>query len=380
MGGAHPPHALGRELEREPVALDDDVVVAERLPLLERERHGRRQSSAQPPAMRSATVARRVSAGAVDHLDARELAHPGQLAPHVGAVAALDPLARPRRGSASPARWAAISLKPSALRAVRDAPRSSARSTSSTAPPASISPTRVVDPGRQRLAVHRDPEQRGRAAQVLGPELVRAAVRRPCPICSSSSARTIRLRSFGCTAAAVSGESRPCSAAGPTSASSRSSPARRSRLRRRAQVELGQRGAQVEAGARRPRSACGPRASSCVDLGMRQRREPARAELLLDRHARHQPVLEPVGRPAWPPARRGPRRPRSRRPTRRPGPRRARAAGRRARPRSRSCPPPWGRRWRSSDACDQGLLARERRRGRAGDLDLRPARPAARGP
>ena len=76
----------GRELERQLVALDDQVVVAERLPLLER------SSSAGVMPCISARDVRRVAAGDVDQRDAGELAHPGELALGVAARAALHRL------------------------------------------------------------------------------------------------------------------------------------------------------------------------------------------------------------------------------------------------------------------------------------------------
>ena len=78
------PHARGRQLERQLVALDDQVVVAERLPLLESHQAAEsRISSATEDGERSVT-----SIGVV----AGELAHPRQLAARVVARAALHRL------------------------------------------------------------------------------------------------------------------------------------------------------------------------------------------------------------------------------------------------------------------------------------------------
>ena len=67
-------------------------------------------------------------------LDARDLAHPGELAPRVVAAALAS------SSSTSPA---SSSSKPSALRAVCDAPAASAARTSSAAPAATIASTRA---------------------------------------------------------------------------------------------------------------------------------------------------------------------------------------------------------------------------------------------
>ena len=106
-----PAHARGGQLERELGALDDQVVVAQRLPLLESHRQR------APESRISAATARRFAAGHVDHAHARQLAHPGELA--LGVVAGARFI---RSTSPSSSSW-----KPSARRAVSEAPAACAR-------------------------------------------------------------------------------------------------------------------------------------------------------------------------------------------------------------------------------------------------------------
>ena len=97
---AEPAHAGGRQLERQLVALDDQVVVAEGLPLLEAHRHRASESRISP------ATRRRVAARDVDHVHPGELAHPGQLAARVVARSALHRARRRRRaGPRSRAPW-----------------------------------------------------------------------------------------------------------------------------------------------------------------------------------------------------------------------------------------------------------------------------------
>ena len=270
----------GGELERELVALDDQVVVAEGLPLLEAHGHAASESRI------SRAIGRRIAPGDVDHAHARELAHPRQLALGVVARAALHPLDVAREQLLEAERLA---------RRLRGAGGVRARSTSSRAPAASISSTRRVDrarrapraPSSARRAASGGAAPRSTAAR--GPRAARAR-----PSSSSSSARTTRWRSLG---------SIPSAAHGARSASTRVQRRRRPALelgrpalahalrRRRAQVELGQRRAQVQAGAAdddRP-PPCG---EQLVDLRVRELGVLPDAEGRVERQERHEPVLE----------------------------------------------------------------------------------------
>ena len=120
---AEPPDALGGERERERVALHDEVVVAERLPLLEPHGSG---DHAQDVACRVV----RVAAGEVDVARAGQLAQPGELALGVAARAQLhrrdvaaeqlleaERLARGRRRAGGVRRGSTSSAAPAATMA-----------------------------------------------------------------------------------------------------------------------------------------------------------------------------------------------------------------------------------------------------------------------
>ena len=101
----------------------------------------------------------------------------------------------------------------------------------------------------------------------------------------------MRLRSFGWTPEASSGASSACSVAAPRSVELGLDLGAHGRRDRRPQLELGQRGAHVEAGAAdddRP----APLREQAIDLGMRELREAAGRELLVDADDSEQPVLE----------------------------------------------------------------------------------------
>ena len=149
---------------------------------------------------------------------------------------------------------------------------------------------------RPALAVHHQAGQQRRVAGLLGPQLGRrrrrAAARRP---------RAARARArAACRRSARWPGGRPARAPASSACSARGALGRSSALRQRsrtprggrAEVELGQRGAQVEAGAadddRAPAGERSPRRSRRGRGGVL-----ARAEGLGDRHEAEQAVLEP---------------------------------------------------------------------------------------
>ena len=175
-------HTAGRELERELVASDDQVVVAERLPFLESHEGAQSRIRAPPSPGRAATSIRRTPAS---------LRTPGELALGRSCGRRFMPSTPPR-----------AARRTRALRAVSsEAPAACARATSSrTAPPRSGHA--LVDRRVQRFALHREPgEQRG-MAKLLAPQL-RRPVRSARRSSSSSSERTTRWRSLGSIASAA---------------------------------------------------------------------------------------------------------------------------------------------------------------------------------
>ena len=129
---ADPAHALRRQLERERVPLDDDVVVSERLPLLESQGHRERRKAIEPPPRSSAAVSPGAERRAIDRSRC-----PASLRIQVswrltyGQVAALEQRPRLGRGRSRPPRCAADLLEArSPCAPCATAPRSSAVSTS----------------------------------------------------------------------------------------------------------------------------------------------------------------------------------------------------------------------------------------------------------
>ena len=96
----------------------------------------------------------------------------------------------------------------------------------------------------------------------------------------------MRVRSFGSTAAAAAGArsaSSACSAAGAALVELGGDPLAHSGRRRRAQLQVGERGLEIEPGAAHDDRAA-PVGERRVDLGVRQRGELPRREALADRH------------------------------------------------------------------------------------------------
>ena len=194
------------------------------------------------------------------------------------------------------------------------------------------------------------------------------------PARSSSVRRAIRLRSLGWTAAASSrvelGVERLRAALGDLALDLVAD----LRRHRRAQLDVGQRRAQVEAGAadddRAP--ACGEQG---VDLGVGQLGEAPGAELARRRRRTRAGGARAARAPRRSPRRSGARargRPGSRRRRRRPGPRRARAGARRRRSRRRSCRPRWGRRARGASRRRSGGPRRAAARWPASVVEVAP--------
>ena len=131
MGLADPPDPLRGQLPGQRVALDDDVVVAERLPLLEPHRRPGYPRSEQPRRSRAATSASS-RPRAVDRRDVLHPPHPGELAAGeapLGALHRLDVAARAARRSRSPPARCARRRRASALRTSSSAPRRTISST-----------------------------------------------------------------------------------------------------------------------------------------------------------------------------------------------------------------------------------------------------------
>ena len=115
------------------------------------------------------------AAAAIDQGDALHPPHPGELAAGVGAVGRLDRLDRLRRGRASMSRSSCS--KPSAARAVREAPASAAPLASSAAPAAIIASTRasIRSASSSRSTVR--PDEQRRLAQLRRPQALARPVR-----------------------------------------------------------------------------------------------------------------------------------------------------------------------------------------------------------
>ena len=174
--------AQGHEVE----ALEDRVQPLDQREVLASHRHsrrvGRRSARRRSPSPRS---------GAVDQLDARHLAHPGELAARVAPVGALHRLdvagqelveaERRARG----ARGARLGGRARLLGGAGGDHRVDPR----------VDPRRAA---RSRSIVR--PTSSGRTAQLRRPELLAAAWRVDARALELESARAIRLRSFGWTA------------------------------------------------------------------------------------------------------------------------------------------------------------------------------------
>ena len=290
--------ARRRQLERELVPLDDQVVVAERLPLLE--------SHQAPESRISCATVVRVAPGHVDHAHPGELAHPRQLAPRVVARAALHRLHVAASSSSKPSALRAVSRRTRRVRAqhllarARREHRLHAR----------------VDPRVQRLALHRQPDQQRRVAHLLAPQLrrrrrggsqlarVEQLERAHDPL---AVVRVDRLAPPTARAAA----SRACSAGAPVAFELRHPALAHALGRRRTQVELGQRRAQVQARAAhhdrpRARAPAAPSISACASSAYcpalnarveRQERDQPMLQLQLARARVATPVS--VSRPAY---------------------------------------------------------------------------------
>ena len=348
-----------------------DVVVAERLPLLE-----------PHPAQ---AIARQLEQR--DDLAPRPRRRRGR----VRSISATSSIRRIqvswRRAKRHCARFiastspASSSSKPIAARAVREAPAASALRDLLLAPrAATISSTRASIRARSASRSTVSPTSSVGHAQALAPQPVAGGVRRRSRAARARSGARSACGRWGARPEASSGASSACSASGPRSASSASTSARTSDGHRRAQLELGERGAHVEAGAAdddRP-PALG---EQLVDLGVRERRRTGRP-----RTPRRSARTRPAG------ARAARARPRVAAPLRisRPAVDLDRVAGDRdrvlaalaqqlgdldrdpgladrGRPEDRQDP---HRGPRSAGAAEQPLVAGERLRGRGLDLDL----------
>ena len=317
------------------VAFDDQVVVAERLPLLES--HAR--IIAAGAALGGDVVRRAIGR-------CRRACTSGSLRIHVSwrlGVAAGVASASPRR------RRRAAPRKPSALRARRRgvAPP---RRTSSAAPARDHLVDALVDPGVQRLALHGQAGEQRRVAGVAASTAARRRVAR-------GRRRAARARAR-CAAASVGSIAAAAAERALASSSWRAWGAAGLELARG-----GGRGSAGGTGGRRSSSASAARRYRPVPpttIGRRPCCEQARRSRACARRAyspalngcvdgqdAEQPMLEPRlllrrGRAGEGLA--GRRRPAARRRTRRPGPRPRRAAGRRARSPPRSCRRPSARR------------------------------------
>ena len=229
-------HALGRQRERQRVALDDDVVVAQRLPLLEAHRRAILPTARAPrrpardpsrrPARRPAACAA-TSAGAWRNC----------------ACGASSPPRRRPAARRTPAPCARVGRRAGGVRGAHLVDRAGRDH-------------RVharVDP---RVERRRGPSSRAIRRVGWRVSLVHswfsAGGGSSAPIASSSSARTIRWRSVGAISAAARGARRASSRVQRGSAARRDlglpARARTSGGARRLEVEVGQCGAQVEAG------------------------------------------------------------------------------------------------------------------------------------
>ena len=164
---AEPPHSCRRELERQLLALEDQIVVSQCLPLLESHLASLRAWSLlvglTAPESRRISLGdiARVAHGDVDHAHARELPHPRQLALCVVARAPLHCLHVPAqqlleaeclaRGLRRPGRIGPAHLL--------GGPRREHRIDAG------------VDPLVQHLPLHRQSREQGRMAQLLAPQL-----------------------------------------------------------------------------------------------------------------------------------------------------------------------------------------------------------------
>ena len=220
--------------------------------------------------------------------DAGELAHPGQLAPRVVARAALHRLdvaarAAPRsRAPCAPSRDARPRARGAPPRA---RPRRASRS------------TRASICAYSAVALHRQPGQQRRVAQLVAPQLRRR------PRGGSSSPSVEQLERPHDAPPVVSGR---CPRAAQARARRQHGVQRRRAVllqlgrpalaralgRWRAQVELGQRRAQVQAGAARPRSGAARRRAASSISACASSRVLADAEGRVERQERDQAVLE----------------------------------------------------------------------------------------
>ena len=238
-----------------------------------------------------ATIVAATSAGRVardvDQLRAGQLAHPRELALGVVAGAALHRLDVAGEQLLEAERLAGgLATRPSAC----------ARRTSSIAPAATIASTRSVDALVEGVAVHRQADEPRRVAGLAASRAGSGSGSggSSSPRSSSSRKRMMRERSRGSTLLG-----RPRARAGaarrgapPAPAPPSLLPAVAQLLRRRGpEVELGQRGAQVQA-----RAADDDRrralAEQAVDLRVGEARVLAGAEARVDGEERDEPVLE----------------------------------------------------------------------------------------
>ena len=217
-----------------PGRLDDQVVVAQRLPLLEL--HG------SDHAVQLGGDVVRVAAGDVERADVGQLAHPRELALGVAAGAGLHRLDVAREQLLEAERLAGGGRGAGCGRA----------STSSRAPAATIASTRSSIRSASAVAVHHQAGQQRRVAGVGGPQLASP----PRAARSAGVEQLERAHEPLAVGGRDAGGDRG-RAAGQLGVqrlrrrAPRSSPCQRARTSgdRRAQVELGQRGAQVQAGA-----------------------------------------------------------------------------------------------------------------------------------
>ena len=262
------------------LVLDDHVVVAQRLPLLER--HAGRVSS------NSSATSSGVAAGDVDERRRRAAcASRSAGAGRSGACGASSPRRRRRAARRSRGPCGRCRRRPAA----------SAASTSSAAPAATMASTRASIAAVQRLAVHDQAERggsgggcaRSRAAGPLGRLLAGVEQLERADEALAVVGVDGRCRLGVAARRAARGRRR-----GPSASTAARQRSRAAGVGRRAQVELGQRGAQVQAGAADDdRAAARRRSSASISAwasgGVARRREKRSVE----GHEADEPVLEP---------------------------------------------------------------------------------------
>ncbi len=226
----------------------------------------------------------RIAVGHVDRAHPRELSHPRQLTLRVVARAALHRLHVARSSRSS---------KPSALRAVCEAPAACALRTSSRDPCGDHRIDARVDARIQRLALHRQPHQQCRMAQLLAPQLRRAVRRlelspRRAARARAPSAAVVLVDPLGAQAARL--VSSACSAGAPCLSSSPSSA--RAHPRAVAGADPARSAPRAGTGQCRRQQWSPPGCEQPVDLSVCELGVLPHAERRVERQERHQAMLE----------------------------------------------------------------------------------------